>query len=126
VNDTSVLREIAITMFLLAFVRWVLVLLTGTSQLLRNCFRNGAVALRPGSLQANSGREAPQKWTSMDRVFSESSPEAERLLREAYAQPTDPVGILVRTFRRLLGLPPTRPVLIPKSTTDPRARHSRR
>lgn len=113
-------------MYLLAFMRWVLVLLTGTAQLLRDRCRLIAPALGLGGQRTSSYREAPQKWTSMDRVFSESSPEAERLLRDAYAQPSDRVGILVRTFRRLLGLPTTRPVLIPKSTADPRARHPRR
>jgi hypothetical protein len=145
-DKTSVLREIATTMYLLAILRWVLELTSGTTQLRRatgiraigqGCLRAQLTvklltlklllskwlpcAANTRAKRARADRGVPQDWISMDYVLSESSA-ADRLLRGPFERPTHPLAALVRIVRRLAGVPQACPALVPtRSITNPRA-----
>ncbi len=142
-RSTSVLREIATTMFLLAILRWVLVFCMRASQFNVLAgrgfrFRKSAhtacqplAGTQPGMKVRGrtpcSKRGLPREWINAGYLLSEDSQTAKRLVREALEQ-NHPLGALVRIVRRLAGLPEVCPALVPstKPSSDRRAQKPRR
>src|SRR5688572_12775412 len=113
-------------MYLLAFLRCVLGVLSRTIHFLRDATTVVIASDRPRHTRVVHGRRVPQDWLHMDYVLSESSSTARRLLQEAFERPTHPLGALFRIVRRLAGVRQACPALVPKSASDLRARKSRR